>query len=326
MKGMKSNLLLSIPVIIILVALVFMFTGKSKENENFMVGVVETTVIDVASEIPGRIQEIYVDRGDMVKKGQVLAVLKPKVIDAKVGQAAGVMEAARSMAEMAKKGARREEKQAVKNKYEMAKGQYEFAEKTYARFKNLYADSIVSLQELDEIEFKFNAAKDQMEAAKAMYQMAVKGARPEQIQAAESKYLQAENVYNEAIAFQEQLQIVAPVDGEVSNKIADAGEVVPAGYPVFSVQVPQDAYVILQVREDKLAQFKKGATFKGIVPSLENKEHDFKVSFLAPMANFATWVPSNQKGGFDLRTFEVHLKPVSPIKDLRPGTTIQVIL
>ncbi|MFA8451609.1 MAG: HlyD family secretion protein [Bacteroidales bacterium] len=326
MKGLKTNLLLSIPVIIILVALIIIFSTKRAKKQEFLVGVAETTVVDVSSEIPGRIKTMFVKRGDMVKAGQVLGVLKPNVMNAKVGQAEGVLEAARSMAELAKKGARTEEKQAARNKFEIAKSQFSFVEKTYKRFKNLFADSIVSRQQLDEMEFKFNAAKDQMEAAKALYNIALKGARPEQIKAAEGKYQQAENVYNEAVAFQEQLKIVSPVDGEISNKIAEAGEVVPAGYPVYSVQIPEDIYVILQVREDKLSSFKKGAKFMGRIPSLNNAEHEFEVSFLAPMANFATWVPTNQKGGFDLRTFEVHLKPVEPIEDFRPGATLQILL
>jgi HlyD family secretion protein len=40
------------------------------------------------------------------------------------------------------------------------------------------------------------------------------------------------------------------------------------------------------------------------------------------MGDFATWKPTNQKGDFDLKTFEMHLYPVSPIKELRPGMTL----
>ncbi|MFA8299109.1 MAG: HlyD family secretion protein [Hyphomicrobiales bacterium] len=326
MKVNRNNVLLSIPVIIVLVAIILIFSRDTKKANNFLVGVIETTVVDVASEIPGRVQEVNVVKGDVVEKGQVLATLKPNVMDAKVGQAKGVMEAAKSMYELAQKGARVEEKKAAKNKYEIAKSQFEFAEKTYTRIQNLYADSVVSKQEFDEIQFKYNAAKEQMKAAQALYNIALKGARPEQIEAAMGKFAQAENVYNEAVAFQEQLKIIAPCSGEISNRIAEPGEVVPAGYPVLSVQIPEDCYAILQVREDKLAAFKKGKEFVARIPALEDNEFKFKVSFIAPMANFATWTPTNQKGGFDLRTFEVHLKPVNPIKDLRPGMTLRVNL
>ena len=83
-----------------------------------------------------------------------------------------------------KKGARKELIDAARNQYMMAKSQYEFADKTYKRFQVLYADSIISKQEMDEIEFKFHAAKEQMEAAKSIYNMAQKGAREEDKQMA----------------------------------------------------------------------------------------------------------------------------------------------
>ena len=42
------------------------------------------------------------------------------------------------------------------------------------------------------------------------------------------------------------------------------------------------------------------------------------------MADFATWVPTQAKGDFDLKTFEVRLTPVVTIENLRPGMTVQL--
>jgi len=42
------------------------------------------------------------------------------------------------------------------------------------------------------------------------------------------------------------------------------------------------------------------------------------------MADFATWVPVKAKGQFELKTFEVHLKPQERIEELRPGMSIQI--
>lgn len=326
MKLNKSYLILSVPVIIVVVAIFLLIGRSNKINDSYMVGVVETTQVDVASEIPGRLNNMFVDRGDIVEKGELLATFKPKIIDAKVGQAAGVREAARSMMEMARKGARAEEKKAAKSQYEMAKSQYDFAKKTYNRFLLLYEDSVISRQEMDEIEFKYNAARDQMNAAKALYEMAEEGARKEQIEAATGKYLQAENIYKEAVAYQEQLEIIAPVAGEISNKIAENGEVIAAGYPVFSIQIPQDAYIILQVREDKMKDFEKGKRMKARFPALSETFYDFQVSYISVMADFATWLPTKQKQMIELRTFEVHLKPVAKVEGLRPGMTAVVEL
>jgi HlyD family secretion protein len=139
-------------------------------------------------------------------------------------------------------------------------------------------------------------------------------------------YQQASSVYEEAKTIYRDLYIKAPIGGEISNKIAEEGEVVGAGYPVFTIQVPEDNHVVLNIREDKLSRFKMGAVMKGRLAALDNKEFDFRVSYLAPLADFATWAPTRDKGEFDLKTFEIHLKPQAEIPDIRPGMTVQIYL
>ncbi len=325
MKIQKSHILLAIPIIIIFTALVFWASGIN-DSENYKLGIVEIDEVDVASKIPGRIETLYVKEGDKVVKGEVLARLESKEIDAKVGQATGAMNAAKSKLEMVRKGARDEEKLATEKLYMQAKHQFEFVNKTKERFNNLLKDSVISMQEYDEIEFKYKAAKDQMEAAEAKYNMVMKGAREEEKSAVEGLFQQAENAYNEAMAYYSELELKSPIDGEVSNKIADVGEIVASGYPVFTIINPKEYYVVLQVREDELGNIKLGSSFSGTVPGLANERFDFKVVYISPMGDFATWKPTNQKGDFDLKTFEVHLRSDEAIKNIRPGMTVRINL
>ena len=320
----KELAIFSIPGIIVLIAILLLIIRLLAPKPDIMTGTIETTVINAASIIPGRIDSIYVDRGDAVQKGEILAKLNADIMDAKVGQASGVLQAAEGLVEKAEHGARVQQIQAARNQYEMAKSQYQFAEKTFNRLQVLYADSIISRQEMDEMEFKYHAAKEQMHAAKSIYEMAKEGARKEDIKSAKGLYHQAQGVYNEAKTIYKDLYIKAPVSGEISNKIAEEGEVVGAGYPVFTIQVPEDNHVVLNVREDKLSRFKMGSVMKGRLIALDNKEYEFKVTFLSPLADFATWAPTRDKGEFDLKTFEVHLKPINEISDIRPGMTVQI--
>lgn len=325
MKLKKSHILLAIPIIIIFTALVFWASGVN-DSENYKLGIVEIDEVDVASKIPGRIESFYVKEGDKVAKGDVLARLESKEIDAKVGQATGAMNAAKSKLEMVRKGARDEEKFAAEKLYMQAKHQFEFVNKTKERFNNLLKDSVISMQEYDEIEFKYKAAKDQMEAAEAKYSMVMKGAREEEKSAVKGLFQQAESAYNEAMAYYSELELISPIDGEVSNKIADVGEIVASGYPVFTIINPKEYYVVLQVREDELGNIKLGSSFSGTVTALGNEQFDFKVVYISPMGDFATWKPTNQKGDFDLKTFEVHLRSDETISNIRPGMTVRINL
>ena len=165
-----------------------------------------------------------------------------------------------------------------------------------------------------------------MEAARAKYQMVLKGARKEQIKAAEALFHQAENAYKEALAYQQETRLTSPITGRVQNLVADAGEIVAAGYPIVTLVNPEDCWVVFHLREDQLSGLKEGNTIEGFVPAL-NKEMTFTITYLSDMADFATWRATNQKGDFDLKTFEIHARPQEQNKDLlRAGMTVRLKL
>jgi len=324
MKTKLSRWIIFIPIIIVIAALTVLIIRTIIPHEEIITGMVEVDEIDVASKIPGRIDSLFVQEGDMVTKGQILAKLQSTEIDAKVEQARGVMEAARAKLDMATKGARPEEKEAVEKQYMQTVHQYELAEKTFNRIQKVYQDSVVSTQERDQVEFKYMAAREQMEAASAKYQMVLKGAREEEIRAARGLFHQAENAYIEAQAYQGEAVLISPIDGQISNKIASAGEMAAAGYPLFTVINPDDVWIVVQLREDKIEHVKMEGRAQIVIPALGRDRHEFKVTYIAAMADFATWKATNQKGDFDLKTFEIHLRPERPIPGLRSGMTARV--
>lgn len=324
MKLNKQTYVLYIPAAVVVIALIFLAIKFLAPSKEVITGMVEATEVDVAAKIPGRVDSVLVHEGDRVAKGQVLATLTTKEVNAKLEQARGVMEAAKARMEMAQNGARPEEKEAVEKQYQQAKYQFELAEKTFNRVQAVFADSVVSPQERDEVEFKYQAAKEQMDAARARYDMVMKGARSEEIRAAEALYHQAENTYNEATAYQEEARLASPLDGEVRKRIIDPGEIVAAGYPVLTVLDTRDVWVVVNLREDQMAAVSMDKVVTGRVPALGGKQFDFRVSYIAAMADFATWKATNQKGDFDLKTFEIRFRPQTQIEGLRPGMTVRL--
>jgi HlyD family secretion protein len=323
---MKKQLILIIPALVVVISVIVLLVSWLSPDRTVIVGMVDATEVDVAAKVPGRVDSMLVQEGDVVSKGQVLAVLGTREIDAKVEQARGAMSAAQAKLLMAHNGARPEERAAVANLYQEAEHQYDLADKTYRRMQAMFADSVISAQEFDQIEFKYKAAREERDAARSKYQMVMNGVRHEEISAAEGLVHQAENSYNEAMAYQGESRLVSPIAGEVSRKVTDAGEIVSAGYPVFTILDPKDTWVVLQVREDQMVTVRKDAKLRGNIPALGKKEVVFRVSYIAPMADFSTWRATNQRGDFDLKTFEVRLRAESPVDGLRPGMTVQVEL
>jgi HlyD family secretion protein len=170
------------------------------------------------------------------------------------------------------------------------------------------------------------AARDQMDAAKAKLDMVMNGARSEEIDGAKSLFHQAENAYAEAMAYDGETRITSKIDGEITKRIVDAGEMAAGGYPIFTILDPTDMWVTIQVREDQLGAIKKGMTMKATIPALNNAQFEFDVATMAAMGDYAAWRPTKQKGEFDLKTFEVRLRAKAPIPGLRPGMSVNVTL
>jgi HlyD family secretion protein len=320
----KAHIALIIPILIILFSIVYFIIRANSPEQDIYIGILETTEVNVSSEIPGRVKSILIEKGNAVVNGQILATLEPDILSAKKNQAEGMVKAARSLVEKAEFGARKEEISALQNQYQMAKSQFDFAQITYKRYQALYLDNIISKQEMDELQFKYDAAKEQMNAAKSMWEIGKSGARKEDIKAAYGSYDRAQGAFQEVEAYYDELQIIAPTSGIISNQIAEEGEVMAAGYPILTIQKPEKIYAIFNVREDHLADFKMDKLYKAKIPGLGNEEVNFKVTYISPMAGFATWVPIKAKGEYQLKTFEVHLKPQERIEELRPGMSIQI--
>ena len=121
MKLNKSVFALAIPLVVIIVTVVILLIRHDEKDENIILGMFETTTVNVASEIPGRVDVIFVDLGDRVEKGQLLATLEPSIMNAKMGQASGIRNAAESMLKRTKQGTWKEEIEAAKNQYQMTK-------------------------------------------------------------------------------------------------------------------------------------------------------------------------------------------------------------
>ena len=326
MSRTRTIALASLPLAAILIGAGILIARSFASEGTVLTGIVEIREVDVASKIPGRIASLYIKEGEPVRQGQLLAVLTSREIDAKVGQAGGALKAAQARLQMAHNGARPEERDAVETLYRQAQHQFSLAEKTWNRVRSIYRDSIISTQEYDQAEFQYRAAKEQMEAARAKYQMVLNGTRIEELHGAQALEEQARNALNEALAYQGETRIVSPADGQMCKRIAEPGEIVSAGYPVMTVLDTADVWVTLQVREDLMPSIRMGRTISVIIPAVGETAVPFRVSYIAAMADFATWKATNQKGDFDLRTFEVRLRTEHPVPGLRPGMTARAAL
>jgi|WetSurMetagenome_2_1015567.scaffolds.fasta_scaffold02452_2 HlyD family secretion protein len=291
---------------------------------HYLTGMAETAEIDVAGKVAGRIEEMRVSEGSIVGRDDTLACMGSRELDAKVGQARAALAAAKAKLTLANNGLRPQEKDAANRLYLQAKAQADLMEKTWSRVSKLAGDSVVSGQERDQVEAQYQAALEAREAAAAGLSLANEGTRAEDKSAAFALVAQAAQAMSEAQAWRDELVITSPISGEVVRRVAHKGEVVAAGAPILTLIDTADTWVVLMVKETDMKPLRMGAEFPAVVPALGDTSVNLTVAYVAPMGDFATWRPTSQKGGFDVKTFEIHLRPKTPVPGLRAGMSVHV--
>ena len=168
-------------VIVIAIVVLIVVGLCLPDRAEFIQGQVETTDYRVSSKVPGRVLEIRVGEGDMVRKGDTLVILEAPDVSAKLDQASALYEAAQALDEKARNGAQKEQIAGAYEMWQKAKAGLDVAEKSYKRVANLFEKGVVSAQKHDEAKAQYEAMVATEKAAKSQYEMAKNGVRYEEI-------------------------------------------------------------------------------------------------------------------------------------------------
>jgi HlyD family secretion protein len=299
-------------------ALALAFAGAACTRPDLVQGEVEAAQVDVSAKVPGRVAEVLVEVGQRVEKGAPLARLSSVEIHAKLDQATAARAAARAQSAKAEGGARPEEVRAAWSQWQRAEAAAELAAATRDRLERLHRDGVVPAQRRDEAEANWKAARAAADAARAVHEMAVAGARREDREAAAAVVRQAQGAVSEVESYLGETLLTAPRAGEVAARNLEPGELAAAGYPVVTLVDLTDVWVVFNLREDRLAGLAVGDELQARFPAL-GRSLELRVSAIAPQGDFATWRSTSAAGGFDLKTFEVRARPTGPAAGLRPG-------
>lgn len=314
---------LTIAIIVIVAAFIATGLMLSRQSEPTQIqGMVDADEIIVSAKVAGRVERLYVREGDTVKQGQPMFTLTGPEIAAKRAQAEAVIAAASAQSLKARNGARREEIEAARANAGRADAGAALAKVSYERTQNLFKEGVLPAQRRDEALANFKSAGEAAAAAHAQYDQALAGARSEDVAAVNAQVRQAQAALAEVAAAEAETRISSPLDAVVTRKMVQVGELVSAGYPVFALTDMDHAWVALNLREDQLLGLKPGTVITGTVPALGDRKIDFRVYFVNPAGDYATWRATRQSSGYDIKSFEVRARPVVATPDLRPGMSV----
>lgn len=323
MDKTKKYLIIAFLSVLVIVVILSVFGILLLRNKPVILqGQIEATEIRISGKLPGRIDSFLVKEGQQVRKGDTLVVINSPEAIAKYQQVNAMENIARFQNQKVDAGTRKQIIEMALQLWNKSKSDLKLAKTTFDRITILYNDSVVTSQRKDEMEALYKAAIANERACQAEYQMALEGAQREDKESARSLINVAQGSVNEVAALLQDARLTAPESGQIATIFPKRGELVGAGMPIMSLVILDDVHTVLNVREDLLPHFKMGDTFIADVPAINKKNIPFRIYYISPLGSFATWRSTKQTGSYDLRTFELHAHPTSPIDGLRPGMSV----
>lgn len=320
----KINISLIVVLLLLISMIVFIGYRWGRAYRVPVQGFVESTTLRLASKIAGRVDKVFVEEGDSVSKGDTLYVISTPELDAKLSQVEAMLSGAKAIDEKAKAGTRKPIIRSAHDMWQKAKTGVTLARQTYSRVQRLYSEGVVSAQKRDEAYASLEAARATARAAKSQYLLAVEGASREDKKAAAAQVRQAQSVVEEVERYLADRVVCAPTDGVVATVVANEGEIVGSGYPVVTITENDTAKAVFNIPETLLPQIECGGSFDAEVPALGRKVV-FEVVYISAEADFATQSATSARGDFDIRTFEVKMKPLDSAP-LRAGMSVIIEL
>ena len=287
-----------------------------------------------------------------VEQSKIAYAAQKEQSESQIQQATGAYSSAKAQLTKAKKGARPQQLEQAKELVVQAKEAYEYTKVTYDRLKKLYDEGVIPQQKIDGAKAELEVAKAKYNTAQQQYDLVKEGVQKEDISSAEGLVMQAEAMVNLAnvtklqvsakeqdmIAAKEQLiqaqagvnevmsylndsTIKAPVDGTITVKNADNGELVSTGMPVVSISNLKDVWANIKIKESAIANIKIGDTIDVIIPGDNNKVYKGKVTSISSKASYATERATQDKNEKDVVAFTVKIKLDNVDLRLKPGMT-----
>lgn len=343
---MRRKVILAILIILILCGGVVYYKAVTQPRPLILTGMVTTNDVVASSQIQGQLAQVLVKEGDIVKAGQLLAVIEPQELRADESFYAHTERGAASQVTEAEAALKYQEAQtgeqikqaeaslaAAQAQENEAKADLELDRVNYQRTKGLFDQKIDSQQALDQARATFEAQQahveslqKQVEVQRAAVALARSNedqitVRQSQLQAMERQQAAAGAQMSKAQVRLNYTEIHAPISGVISVLASRQGEVVNVSQPIASIINPDDLWVRADMPETFVDRVRLGDRLQVRFP--DGMEREGIVFYRGVDAGYATQRDVSQSKR-DIKTFELRLRVDNSDRRLWPGLTAYV--
>lgn len=288
------------------------------------VGTLEMVEVDVGPLQPARALRVLVQEGDAVRVGDTLAVFTTPTLATSQAQAEARAAAAEQAARELERGARPAEVLRAEADLRAAEADAERTAADVARLEPLAARGDVSRAALDAARAASRVAAGRRDAARELLRLVRDGARAERRQAAAAEAKGAQAAAEGWRATANDLVLLSPVDGVVSSRNVEPGEVLSAGQSAITVGQPTRPWARIYVSTEVLPRLRSGDT---LVARLDGDTTPYRgrITAIATRAEFTPRVALTEQERADL-IFGVKVEFADTTQRLRAGLPVTVQL
>ena len=345
-KLKKNSLIILILGLLVISGVLIYKKLNSKKLPPYLVeavGVIDGDLININTKYPGRVVMLKVDTGDRVKKGEIIAKIDDKEyikklnalyfeIKAKENEFNFTKEKILKSINIAKNAylAKLDELNALKSQIDTLKKVIKQDKKDENRLFSLLKKKVekkhlyemaklktkTDLDKLKSLLAKKNALNKEIEIYKLKYQIALKNR--DNIKAFEDEINALKQKRDEVKVILNELNIKSPIDGYVDTKIANIGEVLGAGMPLFTLINPKSLYLKIYVNTIYTGKIHLGDKAEIFLDAYPNKPIPAIVTKIAKKAEFTPKEVAVRSDRIT-RVYEVRLKPIKPNNLLKLG-------
>lgn len=289
-------------------------------------GTVEATEADLGFQMAGRIGWIGPREGAQVQAGEEVARLDQEELLARKRGAEAQLEAARALLREMTTGSRPEEIAEGRAALRGAEERLADAQRDLARTLRLFDGGAVSREMMDKAETAARVAESAVDQARERVRILEEGPRQERVAAQRAVVAHAEAAVAQVDAALSNSVVTIPFSGVVTLRHREPGETVSPGVPVLTVLDPEDRWVRIYVREDRVGEVHLGQQATIASDTYPDRAYRGEVIFISSEAEFT---PRN------VQTTEERVKLVYAVKvritedpsyDLKAGIPADVVL
>lgn len=269
------------------------------------------TQSSVMPKISAPVRSFSVNRGDHVRRGQVLALLENKDLAAAAVDTRGSLEQAQAQYATVSGATVPEEVTKAQQDVQAAKQALDAAQKVYQSRQELLREGAIARKLVDDANVAFVQAQSQYNVAQEHLKSVQNVNRQQDVKSAQGALQSARGKYEGATAQLSYSEIRSPIDGVVADRSLYPGEIAAAGNPLLVVMDISRVIARANVPVAQAALLKVGSPAT-IAQTDANIEVPGKITVVSPAVDPST------------TTVQVWVEAANPGERLRAGVTVKV--